>query len=71
MARPVTFDQLLDAVEELPPDEQAELIDVVRRRLIERGRQRVIDEVRQARSEFSQGKCKPTSVDDLMNEIES
>jgi hypothetical protein len=66
-----TFDEVLEAIEHLPIDEQADLLEVVRRRLAERGRQRVVDEVRQARSEFGAGATKPTSVDDLMREIES
>jgi hypothetical protein len=32
------FDEVLEAIEHLPADEQAELLEVVRRRLAERGR---------------------------------
>ena len=71
MTPSITFDQLLEAVDELPVETQAELIAVVRRRLAARGRERVIDEVRQAREEYAAGKCKETTVDDLMREIES
>jgi hypothetical protein len=66
-----TFDELLDAIEHLPADEQMELLEVVRRRLAERGRRRVIDEVTQAEAEFDRGLAKSTSVDDLMRGIES
>jgi len=34
-----TFDEVLDAVEHLPVEQQADLVEVVRRRLAERGRQ--------------------------------
>jgi hypothetical protein len=44
---------------------------VVHRRLAERGRRRVIDEVKQAESQSENGLGKPTSVDELMREIES
>ena len=67
----VTFDELLDAIEGLPADAQADLVDVVQRRLAERGRQRVVYEVRQARSENLAGGAQATSVKDLMREIES
>ncbi len=66
-----TFDQVPDAIEHLPADDQLELLDVVRRRLAEQGRRRVIEEVNEAESQFDQGLAKATSVDDLMREIES
>ena len=71
MTQPIRFDELLEAVENLPDDAQAELVDVVRRRLAERGRERVAKEVRQARKEFDEGQCSLTTPDDLMREIES
>lgn len=51
--------------------EQAELLEVVRRRLAERGRRRVVDEVREARAELAGGAARSSSVDDLMRNIES
>jgi len=66
-----TFDEVLDAIERLPVEEQADLLDVVRRRLAERGHRRVVEDVTEGRSQFSVGQTKLTSVDDLMREIES
>jgi hypothetical protein len=71
MSQHIRFDELLEAVENLPDDAQAELVDVVRRRLAERGRERVVEEVRRARKKFAEGKCSATTPDDLMREIES
>ena len=71
MATPRTFDELLDAIESLSPDEQADLVGVIQRRLAERGHRRVVEEVREAHSQFMSGNLKPSSVDDLMREIES
>lgn len=68
---PMTFDQTLDAVEALPTEQQLELLDVMRRRLGDRGRQRVIDEVAESELQFEHGLAKVTTVDDLMREIES
>jgi hypothetical protein len=67
----VTFDEVLEAIEHLPADEQAELLDVVRRRLAERGRQRVVADAKEARTQFANGSPKPASVDEIMREIES
>lgn len=66
-----TFDQVLDAIENLPVDEQADLVEVVRRRLAERGRQRVIADVNEARQQFAEGSARPASVDEIMHEIRS
>jgi adenylate kinase len=66
-----TFDEVLDAIEHLPIEQQADLVDVVRRRLAERGRQQIIADAHEARAEFAAGKTRPTSIDDLMREIES
>lgn len=67
----ISFDKLLEAVEELPDEAQAELVNVIQRRLAERGRQRIMAEAAQAEKEFAEGKCSPTTPDDLMREIES
>jgi tryptophan 2,3-dioxygenase len=71
MTQRIRFDELLEAVESLSDDAQAELVEVIRRRLAERGRKRIVREVRQARKEFAEGKCSPTTPDDVMREIES
>ncbi len=65
-----TFDEVLDAIEHLPIDQQADLVDVVRRRLAERGRQQIVADAREARAEFAAGKTRARSIDGLMREIE-
>ena len=67
----IRFDELIEAVEDLPEEAQAELVEVIRRRLAERGRQRVVEEVQQARREFAEGKCSETTPEDVLREIES
>ncbi len=64
-----TFDEALAAVERLAPDDQETLIEIVRRRLAEQGRLRVVASVRQAREEFKNGECQATTPDELMREI--
>jgi hypothetical protein len=71
MTPPIRFDELLEAVEHLPEEAQAELVDVIHRRLVQRGRERVEKEMRQARREFAEGKCVAATPDDIMREIES
>jgi hypothetical protein len=71
MATPKTFDQVLDAVEELPEEAQAELVAVVSRRLAEQGRKRIIEDVREGGAEFAAGKCRPKTVEEILKELES
>jgi hypothetical protein len=63
-----TFDEVLDAIEHLPIEQQADLVDVVRRRLAERGRRQIIAD---AREEFTAGRTRGTPIDDLIREITS
>jgi hypothetical protein len=65
-----TFDDVLEAIEHLPVEQQADLVDVVRRRLAERARKQIVADAREARAEHQAGKTRATSVDDLMREIE-
>ena len=71
MPEVVTFDEVLDVIEHLPVEQQANLVEVVRRRLAERGRQRIVADAREARAEHAAGNTRAMSVDDLMREIES
>ena len=65
MAAGATFDELLEAVEHLSPDEQADLIVLIQRRLAELGRKRVVADVREGRLQYQNGSAKPVGVDDL------
>ena len=72
MSTVMKFNDALEAVEELTPDEQTELIELVRQRLAEQGRRRAMEEVREGLAEFARGEAKPVNnIDDLIKEIES
>lgn len=66
-----TFDEILEAIDHLPTDTQADLLEVARRRLAQRGRQRVVEETASAWTEFMGGQATRTTADDLMREIQS
>ena len=66
-----SFDEILDAIEKLSEDEQAELLEVARRRLAERGRERIAQDAREAREEYASGKAEQRSVTRLMRELTS
>ena len=67
--QPARFDEVLEAVEALPEDQQEGLIDIVRRRQIERRRDALAASVQEARQELVRGEVRRGSVDDLLGEL--
>ncbi len=63
------FAELLDAVDEMTIEEQAELVEIVRRRLIERRRGGLAKEIQQARHDFQAGRCAPKTPDEILGDI--
>ncbi len=71
MENTACFGEVLEAVDKLSADEQEALIVIVWRRLAEQGRKRLAQDIRESREEFTQGRCNPTTAEDLMKEIRS
>ena len=67
----LVFDEVLDAAEQLDAESQAELAAVLSRRIADRGRQRVIAAVEQARREFATGQCQPMTAAEIVREAQS
>ena len=65
----VTLQEALDAVEALPEYLQEDLINIIRRRGLERRRELLADNIREARAEYSKGEVSRGSVDKLMREL--
>ena len=65
----VTFQDALDVVESLPEHQQEDLIDIIRRRIIEHRRDQLAANIKKARQEFARGEVKMGSVADLMKEL--
>jgi len=65
----VTFQDALDVVESLPEHQQEDLIDIIRRRIIEHRRNLLAENIKKAKQEFARGEVKKGSVDDLMKEL--
>jgi hypothetical protein len=64
-----TFGEVLEAVDRLSVEEQEDLAAIVRRRLVEQRRKQLAQDIQDGRREFASGKCRSTSVDELMGEI--
>jgi hypothetical protein len=71
MSQQNAFAEVLDAVEQLDVDAQAELVAILSRRLAERGRERVAATVAQARREFATGQCQPMTAAEIVREAQS
>jgi hypothetical protein len=65
----ITFQKALDIVESLPEYQQEDLIDIIRRRLIEQKRNKLADSIKEAREEYARGEVRKGSVDDFMKEL--
>jgi len=65
----VSFQEALDIIESFPDYQQQDLISIVRNRLIEKGRETIAKNIKEAREEYSRGEVKKGSVDDIMKEI--
>jgi mRNA-degrading endonuclease YafQ of YafQ-DinJ toxin-antitoxin module len=59
----------LDEVDRLPLEEQDLLRDILSKRIVERRRSQIANEISEARAEYRAGGCRPVSADDLMQEI--
>lgn len=64
-----SFGEILDAVTGLPTEDQLALVDIVKHRLAEQRRREIAASVHEARKELRDGKCRPTTVDQLRDDI--
>jgi hypothetical protein len=69
MTQTLPFGEVLEAADQLSHDEQEELVAILRKRLAQAARQRVVADVQEARREFAAGQCVPATADQLMREI--
>jgi hypothetical protein len=64
-----TFAEIVDATDRLSAVEQENLIDILQKRLRDRRRAEIVDNVRAAQQEFAEGKCQAATPAQLMQEI--
>ncbi|MDI3543458.1 MAG: hypothetical protein PWP57_1063 [Candidatus Atribacteria bacterium] len=63
------FQEVIEMVETLPPDDQALLIEIIRQRLIQNRRAELAAEIAEARDAYRQGETRSGTVTDLMKEL--
>ena len=64
-----SYASTLDAADRLSLDEQEELAATLRRRIAEKRRAELVVAVKEARTEFAQGRIKPASVAAIMQRV--
>ena len=69
MLKTSSFQEAIETVEKLSLDEQEMLINILKNRLREQKRVQLVKDIKDAEQEFSQGKCKPVTPDEIMEEI--
>jgi transcriptional regulator of heat shock response len=65
----ITFATILDAADQLPLEDQENLIDILQKRLRDHRRAELVQEVQQAQQEFAQGQCKIATPQQIIEEI--
>lgn len=64
-----TFAEILERAEELPLEDQENLINILQNRLRDKSRAARVRDVEEAQQEFASGKCQPVTPEQLMEEI--
>jgi len=64
------FQEAIETVEPLPPDDRALRIEVIRRRLIRQRRAELTEEIAEARAAYQRGEVHRSSVADFRPEVE-
>lgn len=63
------FQEVIESVEALPPDDQALLIEIIHQRLIQHRRAKLAAEIAEARNAYQRGEVRRGTVADLMEEL--
>ena len=61
----VAFHEVLEMVEMLREEEQETLLDIIQHRLRERGRERIVQNIKKAREELAKGEIRQGTVEEL------
>lgn len=63
------FQDVIETVETLPPEDQALLVEIIRQRLIQHRRRELAAEIAEAREAYQRGEVHRGTVADLMVEL--
>jgi hypothetical protein len=69
MMTKTTFAEILESVDQLPLEDQENLMSILQNRLRDRRRSERVRDVQEAQKEFAEGKCQPVTPKQIMEEI--
>lgn len=64
-----TFAEILDATEQLPLEDQENLIHILKNRLRDQKRTELVKDIQEAQQEYAQGQCQPATPQQILEEI--
>lgn len=64
-----TFAEILDATAQLPPEDQENLIHILKNRLRDQKRTELVKDIQEAQQEYAQDQCQPATPQQIMEEI--
>jgi hypothetical protein len=65
----MSFQDLIDAVESMPLDDQSMLVNLINKRIQEKRRAELVSVVHEARDAFKRGESKRGTFEDLMKDL--
>jgi len=66
----MVFSDIVDAADRLSSEEQLALVEILQRRLTERNRQSLLQDISESRESFAKGECKSGTAKEIMDEIQ-
>ena len=63
------FADIVDATDQLSPDDQLALVDIIRRRLSDQERDQMAKDIADGKSEFDGGSLKPATAKTIMDDF--
>lgn len=71
MIQTLQFNQILEMIDTLSSDEQEDLITIVRHRQIEKRREEIANNMKQAQQDYENGTVFRGTVEDIMAELDN
>ena len=65
----ITFGEVLESADQLSLEEQKSLVDILRRRVTEHRRLELAKDIQDAHQAFQEGRCRPVTPSELMQEV--
>ncbi len=69
MQTTISFGEVVEAADRLSLDEQESLLDILRKRVVEKRRAELAQDIQNARKEFQEGHYQPATPSEIIEEI--